>query len=67
MLDRLSAEHLKRAYTACEWAAQSTRIALGDAMHCSIVYEHLKSRVFGGDFDRFAEWWRSNPSAPPQI
>jgi hypothetical protein len=28
----------------------------GGVMECSVIYEELKRRVFGGDFGRLREW-----------
>jgi hypothetical protein len=29
------------------------------------VYEELKDRVFGGDFQRLVAWWKAQPREQP--
>jgi hypothetical protein len=52
----LSPESLRAAYLACERAATAERMDAGGVMECSVIYEELKRRVFGGDFGRLREW-----------
>jgi hypothetical protein len=47
---------LKRQYIACETAARAQVMSLGDAANCSVIYETLKTRAFGGDFHRLHLW-----------
>jgi hypothetical protein len=47
---------LKAAYLRCERAAVVGRLASGDIMLCSVVYEELKRRAFDGDFPRLKAW-----------
>jgi hypothetical protein len=51
-------EQLKSAYLQCERLALATPLDFGTAAQCSMVYEALKQRVFGGDFERLLAWWR---------
>ena len=55
-LDTTSIERLKVIYLGCEDSATSQRLAGGDAMYCSIAYEELKQRAFGGDFGQIRRW-----------
>ena len=49
-------EKLKSAYLQCEQTAVSGRLGTGDIMLCSVLYEELKQRAFGGDFPRLKAW-----------
>jgi hypothetical protein len=54
-----SIDDLKRGYVACEGAALSNRLDKGDVVQCSVIYEELKHRAFGGDFQRLRAWYQS--------
>ena len=49
-------EKLKSAYLQCEQTAVSGRLGTGEIMLCSVLYEELKQRAFGGDFPRLKAW-----------
>ena len=49
---------LEAAFWACEYAA-TTRGAASIAT-CPAVYDALKERKFGGDFDGLLKWWEQN-------
>lgn len=49
-------ETLKSAYLECERAALDGRLAVGEIMLCSVIYEEVKRRAFGGDFARLKAW-----------
>jgi len=49
-------DELKSAYLSCNRAAAGTRLSSGTIMQCSIVYEELKQRAFGDDFERLLAW-----------
>jgi len=49
---------LKAAYLQCNRLAETTLLDFGTAATCSMVYEALKERVFGGDFQRLLRWSR---------
>ena len=53
------AGQLKAAYIACERLAANERLDEGTAMTCSITYEALKARVFGGSYDALLAWWET--------
>jgi hypothetical protein len=55
---RATPEQLKSDYLHCERLAQATLLDFGTAGDCSMVYEELKQRVFGGDFHLLLAWWR---------
>jgi hypothetical protein len=54
----MSIDELKRGYVSCSEAAVKSRLDNGSVMHCSVIYEELKRRAFGGDFERLLAWSR---------
>ena len=58
-----SVDALKRAYLACDRSAMRGQLSSGGIMHCSMVYEELKRRAFGGDFDKLLAWSNSQQPA----
>lgn len=54
---------LKTAYLECNRLAETTLLDFGTAASCSMVYEALKLRVFGGDFQRLLAWSREQRAA----
>ncbi len=53
-------EHcLKRLMVECNAAANSRLLDPGSAISCSIGYEALLKRGFGGNFQAMLAWWRS--------
>jgi hypothetical protein len=61
--ERLTIDELKHVYLTCNRTAASGQLNTGRIQYCSIVYEELKQRAFGGDFDRLLAWSSANPSA----
>lgn len=49
-------EELKGVYLGCEQAATASRLAGNDVMYCSLVYEQLKQKAFGGEFRLIRAW-----------
>lgn len=58
-----SIDELKVAYLACDRASMSRILDGSEAMQCSVVYEELKRREFGGNFERLFAWSRAQHSA----
>lgn len=54
--DGMTIETLKSVYLDCAARATRQRQDTGDVMLCSIAYEELKRRAFGGDFSRLRAW-----------
>jgi hypothetical protein len=52
---------LKRLLVECNAAANSRLLDGGSAFACSIGYEALLKRHFGGDFQAMLAWWRTVP------
>ena len=55
----LSEAELKRFYLQCARASVRGRISGGEIQLCSVGYEQLLQRVFGGNFREFLEWRRN--------
>lgn len=60
-----SIEELKGIFLACDQAARNGLVATSDVFRCSIAYEELKKRAFGGNFDRLVAWYQA--SAPTRV
>ena len=52
---------LKRLLVECSAAANHRLLDQGSAFACSIGYEALLKRHFGGDFQAMLAWWRTVP------
>lgn len=63
-LHQASIEELKVTYLNCSREALAGRLGQGTIMGCSMVYEALKERAFGGDFSRLLAWSRAHEIAP---
>jgi len=59
-----SVAELKNAYLACDRAAMAGLLTSTGIMRCSMVYDTLKNRAFGGDFLKLREGSRATPSHP---
>jgi hypothetical protein len=60
-LNSLTVGQLKTRYLACDSAAMRGELGSGAIAGCSVVYEELKQRGFGGDFGRLLTWSKSQP------
>lgn len=63
-LEQASHDRLKATYVDGSNAAAQHLLGAGEVAACSIVYEILKRRVFGGDFAALLAWSRSQRAAP---
>ena len=63
--DKASIDRLKSEYLSCSDAALKARLEAGAVMQCSVVYEALLQRGFGGDFTRLLAW--SKAHAPRRV
>ena len=54
--EEMSVEMLKRAYLNCETHAQGAAISVDKITKCSVIYEQLKEREFGGNWILLREW-----------
>src|SRR5688500_3282634 len=57
-VEQLTDAELKRFYLECSRAAVRGRITSGDVQVCSVGYERLLQKSFGGDFRAFLDWRR---------
>lgn len=55
----LTEAELKRFYLRCARASVRGHISGGEIQLCSVGYEQLLQRVFGGNFREFLEWRRN--------
>lgn len=53
---RAGVDDLKAAYLSCNAQMAAGRLPTSAVMACSMVYEELKSRAFGGDFEKLLAW-----------
>lgn len=58
-------DRLKSAYLDCENAAVDRALNAGEIARCTIIYEKLKGRVFGGDFRRLRAWFDAERDRRP--
>jgi len=58
-LKDLTVAELKKVYLSCNTSAANGQLGAGDIKQCSMVYEELKFRGFGGDFLALLAWSRS--------
>lgn len=54
---------LKAMFMECAAATREHILDLGSATFCSVGYEALLKRGFGGDFHALMGWWRSQREA----
>lgn len=54
---------LKKLYLSCDRAVAQGQLAPAGIMQCSVIYEELKLRAFGGDFARLHAWSRAQSPA----
>jgi len=49
---------LKQYFRSCDQTSSTIMLDDADGANCSLVYEELKRRVFGGDSRALLEWWQ---------
>ena len=54
----LTVAELKTIYLDCDRRA-THGLSSAEVAACSVVYEELKKRAFGGDFEKFLAWSRT--------
>jgi hypothetical protein len=57
-LEHLPESCLKTLLLECSESANQQLMDLGSAAMCSMTYEALLKKGFGGSFHAFMEWWR---------
>ena len=58
-LAAVTVDELKLMYLECDRRAGQTLLGSSEAAHCSMVFEELKQRGFGGDFRHLLAWWQA--------
>ena len=66
-LAALTVDELKLMYLECDRRARQTMLGSAEAAHCSMAYEELKQRGFGGDFGRLLAWWQAQQRADARL
>jgi hypothetical protein len=64
-LDRLSEHELKAFYAGCSHQSIERRLDGAEAMACSIAYDVLLKKYFGGDFSILLIWSRAQEPRHP--
>jgi hypothetical protein len=54
---------LEEAFWVCDYTATTSRAAELDPTACVAVYDAMKERKFGGNFDKLLAWWQQNKVA----
>jgi hypothetical protein len=58
-------DRLKNRYLDCENAAVHRALNEDEIVRCTMIYEELKGRVFGGDFRRLKAWFDAERDRRP--
>jgi hypothetical protein len=58
-LEQLAEREVKSMYRICARQAIERRLGSGEIAHCSVVYEVLLARHFGGNFRALLAWSRA--------
>lgn len=66
-LQRASVDALKAVYLECNRETLAGHLDRGALMGCSMVYEALKRKAFGGDFLELLAWSRAQDAAPVEM
>ena len=61
--ESLGEQCLKRLVVECNAAASRQLLDAGTAFACSLGYEALLRKGFGGDFQAMLTWWRTRSEA----
>jgi hypothetical protein len=60
---RQAAANLEKQFWACDYAATTRGVGLGEGAMCGEAYEDLKMSKFRGDFQAMLSWWQQNKAA----
>ena len=63
-LERVPEQELERLFLRCSRESSERLMGLDEAALCSIGFEALKKRKFGGDFNAMLAWWRLHRDQP---
>lgn len=59
--EQLEPDCLKAVFLQCSQASREMMLDMGSAATCSVSYEALLRRGFGGNFNALLAWWRGQP------
>lgn len=59
----LSLEDATKLFWHCDYATTQSMLGLSEAAGCSVAYEKVKKEKFGGDYQKFMDWWKANKAA----
>lgn len=62
-LASVSVVDLERSFWVCDYVATARGVTEDLIVQCVAVYDELKDRKFGGDFDRLWSWWQQHKAA----
>ena len=65
--DRGAVSSLEDAFWACDYAATTRGVFGAEGAKCGEIYENVKRRKFGGDFQSLLVWWQRNKAAEHQV
>lgn len=54
---------LEHAFWLCDYTATAKGVNDEQIVRCAAIYDELKERKFGGDFDGLWSWWQQNKPA----
>ena len=64
-LEQVPERDLERLFLRCSRESSERFMGFGEAALCSIGFEALKKRKFGGDFNAMLAWWRLHRDETP--
>jgi hypothetical protein len=59
----VSLAELEHSFWLCDYIATSKGVSEEMIVRCVAIYDELKERKFGGDFDGLLSWWQQNKPA----
>ena len=62
-LASVSVVDLEHSFWVCDYVATSRGVTEDLIVQCVAIYDELKDRKFGGDFDRLVAWWQQHKAA----
>lgn len=59
----VSVVDLEHSFWVCDYVATTRGVTEDLIVQCVAIYDELKDRKFGGDFDRLWAWWQQHKAA----
>ena len=66
-VEHLPESDLERLFLLCSRESSQRLMGFDEAALCSVGFEALKKRKFGGDFDAMVAWWRLHRDERPDV